>query len=187
MEVTTSIRGDARAEWLSNNRDAAKILDTYLAQAEEAFKRRIQEAGLNLSGELLASFRQRAATEAEGYVEARLEMAALARIKDLRWMNYTRTPPLLAMEYYVEKVGASHFAYVSGYKKGTFPATEARAVERIAWSLKMSLAKRPNVTRGYRGIYADPLLKDVLPYLFQDLATAYNLTASRAFKAAFTD
>ncbi|MGF7217485.1 hypothetical protein GGR92_003659 [Spirosoma lacussanchae] len=187
MESATGIRGDARAEWLTSNRDAARILTAYIGQAENAFKSKIQAAGLTLTGELLASFRTTAATEGEGYVEVRLQMAGYGRIKDLRRMNYSRTPPLLAMEAFVEKVGVSHFAYVGGYPRGVFPRTESQTVERIAWSLKMSLARRPNVVRGYRGIYSDPLLNDVLPYLFRDLATACNLTASRAFKVAFSD
>ncbi len=187
MEATNGIRGSAREEWLSSNRDATLILEKYVTLAEQAFKSRIQAAGLVLTGELLSSFRQEAGRVGEGYVEAKLTMAAHGRIKDLRRMNYSRTPPLLAMESYVEKVGVGSFAYVPGYPTGVFPATESKAVERIAWAFKMSRARRPNVVRGYRGIYSDPLLKDVLPYLFSDLATACNLTASRAFKVAFSD
>lgn len=186
MEQTTGIRGDARAEWLISNRDAAKVLDQYILQAEKAFISRIQAAGLNLTGELLSSFRHETAIIAEGYVSAKLQMAGYGRIRDLRRMNYSRTPPLIAMESYVEKVGAANFVKVPGYPAGRFPATEAKAVERISWALKMKFRSMPNVVRGYRGIYSDPLLKDVLPYLFSDLATACNLTASRAFKVAFT-
>ena len=187
MEQTTGIRGDARAEWLTSNRDTAKVLDQYILLAEKAFISRIQAAGLTLTGELLSSFRHDAATIGEGYVTARLEMAGYGRIKDLRRMNYSRTPPLLAMENYVERIGTANFVNVPGYPAGRFPATEAKAVERIAWALKMKFIRQPNVVRGYRGIYSDPLLKDVLPYLFSDLATACNLTASRAFKVAFSD
>lgn len=185
MEQTNGIRGDARAEWLTSNREVAKILEAYINRAELAFKARIQAAGKVLTGELLRSFRADTATIGEGYIAARLELAATGRLLDLRRMNYSRTPPLLAMENYVEKVGVGNFAYVSGYPAGRFPATEAKAVERIAWAYKMSLARRPNVVRGYRGIYSDPLLSDVLPYLFRDLAAATNQTASRAFKVAF--
>ncbi|WP_020603131.1 hypothetical protein [Spirosoma spitsbergense] len=187
MAETNGIRGDARAEWLTTNRDVAKILDQYIIQAERAFVARVQAAGLVLSGELLNSFRHEAATIGEGYVSAKLQMASYGRIKDLQQLNYSRTPPLLALENYVEKVGIGHFAYVPGYPTGVFPRTEAQAIQRIAWAYKMSLQRKPNVKRGYRGIYSDPLLKDVLPYLFKDLATACNLTASRAFKVAFSD
>ena len=187
MEQTTGIRGDARAEWLTSNRDAAKVLDQYIQLAEREFISRIRGAGLIVTGDLLASFKHDAAIIAEGYVSARLEMAGYGRIKDLRRLNYSRTPPLLAMENYVEKVGASNFLKVPGYPEGRFPRTEAKAVERIAWAFKMKFCRMPNLVRGYRGIYSDPLLKDVLPYLFSDLATACNLTASRAFKVAFSD
>lgn len=185
METTNGIRGDARAEWLTSNRDVAKILDTYIDQAEQAFRARIQAAGKVLTGEMLQSFRQEAARVGEGFVTAKLSMVGYTRLLDLRRMNYTRTPPLLAMENYIEKVGVGKFAYVSGYPTGRFPATEAKAIERIAWAYKMSLARRPNVVRGYRGIYSDPLLSNVLPYLFRDLAASTNLTAGRAFKVAF--
>ncbi|MVM36137.1 hypothetical protein GO755_39360 [Spirosoma sp. HMF4905] len=187
MEQTTGIRGDTRAEWLTSNRDAAKILDQYILQAEKAFISRIQAAGLTLTGELLSSFRHEAAIIGQDYVSAKLEMAGYGRIKDLRRMNYSRTPPLIAIENYVEKVGTANFREVPGYAPGRFPATEAKAVERLAWAFKMKFIRQPNVVRGYRGIYSDPLLKDVLPYLFSDLATACNLTASRAFKVAFSD
>jgi hypothetical protein len=187
MESASGVRGDARAVWLTTNREAAQILDAYIQKAEQAFQSRIQAAGKVLTGELLRSFRRTAAREAGDFVEARLELAAHGRILDLRRMNFSRTPPLVAMENYVEKVGVGSFAYVPGYKPGVFPRTESQAVQRIAWAYKMSMARRPNVVRGYRGIYSDPLLNDVLPYLFKDLATACNLTASRAFKVAFSN
>ncbi|GAB3990375.1 hypothetical protein GCM10028807_17400 [Spirosoma daeguense] len=187
MESASGIRGDARAVWLTSNREAAKILDAYLLQAERLFIARIQAAGKVLTGELINSFRREAAKEAGEFVEARLHLAATGRLLDLRRMDFSRTPPLLAMENYVQKVGIGAFAYVPGYPAGSFPASESRAVERIAWAYKMSLQRKPNVVRGYRGIYSDPLLNDVLPYLFRDLATACNLTASQAFKAAFSN
>ncbi|MVM35288.1 hypothetical protein GO755_35025 [Spirosoma sp. HMF4905] len=188
MEATNGIRGDARAEWLTNNRDAAKILDGYIVQAERAFIQRIEQAGLKLTGEMLNSFRAIAAKEAGVFVESRLEMAGLFRLKDLRSMNYSRTPPLVAMEAFVEKVGVSRFAYVPGYPTAhkIKPASELASVERIAWAIKINRQCYPSVKREYRGIYSDPLLKDVLPYLYRDLATASNLTALRAYKAVFS-
>lgn len=68
MEQTNGIRGDAGAEWLISNRYAAKILDSYLLQSEQAFKSRIQAANLVLTGKLLNSFRRMAVAEGDGYV-----------------------------------------------------------------------------------------------------------------------
>ncbi|UHG93383.1 hypothetical protein [Spirosoma oryzicola] len=189
-EATGLRSSDARGDWLTTNRDAAKILDTYIEKAKELFIRRAQDAGLNLTGELLHSFRTFAAQEAGSYVEARLTMSPLARIKDLQSLNYARTPPLSAMVRMVEnnlaKYGRAHFYKgVPGYPKGVWPASETQAIERIAWGYKMALQRFPNVIRGYRGMYSDPLLKDVLPYLFRDLVEAAGHTAMKGMKLAF--
>ena len=181
------LRGGARAEWLATDRDAAKMLESYLRVAEEAFKRRIQSAGINLTGEMLSSFRHHAAQAADGYVTARLDMAGHFRLKDLRSMHYSRTPPLDALEDYVETVGVGRFANVPGYKRGTFPANHRLAVERIAWGLKMKYKQFPNVKRSYRGIYSDPLLTDVLPYLFRDLSENAAITALKGARLLFND
>ncbi|KAB7728013.1 hypothetical protein F5984_19860 [Rudanella paleaurantiibacter] len=183
------VRGDARAIWLSTNRDAAKVLDGYILKAEELFKSRIAEAGLVLTSEMLSSFRTFAAEEGDGFVQARLRMSALVRISDMRDLNYPRTPPLAAMERFVELTGVNKFPIVPGYptKNLIRPASETATIERIAWGIKMNRARNPNVKRGYRGIYSDPLLQDVLPYLFRDLFDAANLTAVRGFKLLFSE
>lgn len=182
--------GDARGEWLTTNRDAAKILDAYILKAQELFAKRTQEAGLDLTGELKNSFRSFAAQEAGDYIEARLSMSPLARIRDLQSLNYARTPPLSAMirmaELYLAKHGrAGFYKGVPGYPKGVWPASETAAIERIAWGFKMAFKRQPNIKRGYRGIYSDPLLNDVLPYLFRDLLEAAGLTALKGMKLVF--
>ncbi|GAB3802976.1 hypothetical protein GCM10028819_32160 [Spirosoma humi] len=180
---------DARGEWLSTNRDAIRILDAYIEKAKELFIKRAQDAGLELTGELLNSFKTFAAVEANGYIEARLTMSPLARIKDLQSLNYARTPPLSAMirmvEQNLEKHGRGYFYKgVPGYPAGVWPASETQAIERIAWGYKMALKRHPNVKRGYRGMYSDPLLQDVLPYLFRDLLEAAGHTALAGMKMA---
>ena len=101
-------------------------------------------------------------------------------------MHYERMPPQAALEAFVEKVGIDKFPYVPGYPKGVRPVSYTVAVERIAWGIRMMRKRMPNVQRGYRGIYSDPLLKDVLPNLFNDLKTAAGLTSLRAFKTIFS-
>lgn len=164
----------------------AKLLDAYIQKAEDAFKSRISSQGIVLTGEMLSSFRQYAAERADGYVEARLSMVGYTRIKDLRSMNYSRTPPLRAIEDYVEAVGVDKFAYVPGYPKGVRPASATIAIERIAWAIKMSRKRQPNVKRGYRGIYSDPLLTEVLPNLFKDLTEDTGRTAMLGVKLLFS-
>ncbi|PRY47112.1 hypothetical protein CLV58_101178 [Spirosoma oryzae] len=193
MESATGVRGDrtggpARATWLTTNRNTAQILDQYIIKAEAAFIARAKAAGLVLTGEMLNSFRRTAATEANGYVEARLEMVGYFRLRDLRSMNYTRTPPLAAIERFVEEKGLNKFAYVPGYptKNLSRPASDLATVERIAWAIKMNRQRLPNISRGYRGIYSDPLLSDVLPYLFRDLTDQTFLTAMRGVRLLFS-
>lgn len=164
----------------------ARLLNAYIQRAEEAFKRRITSQGLVLTGEMLGSFRQYAAERGEGYVSARLAMTSYVRIKDLKSMNYSRTPPLQAMIDYVEAVGLDKFAYVPGYPKGMWPASKTVAIERVAWGIKMNMQRHPNVKRGYRGIYADPLLTEILPNLFRDLTDDTRRTAMLGVKQLFS-
>ncbi len=172
-------------DWISEER-LGKLLEAYVERAEAAVKARIQSQGIVLTGELLGSFRTYAAERAEGYVQARLTMVGYARIKDLRKMNYSRTPPLAALEYFVEKTGIGKFN-VPGYKHGSRPASEAEAIKRVAWGIKMNRQRHPNVKREYRGIYSDPLMTEVLPNLFRDLAEEVRRTAVLAAQALFTN
>lgn len=164
----------------------AKLLDAYIDKAETAFKQRIASQGIVLTGEMLNSFRQYAAERGDGYVQARLSMVGYTRIKDLRSMNYSRTPPLRALEDFVEMVGLDKFAFVPGYPKGGRPVSDTVAIERIAWAIKMSLRKNPNIKRGYRGIYSDPLMTEVLPNLFRDLTEDTSRTALLGIKLLFS-
>ena len=57
---------DARYQQLSSNPDVVKVFNGYVQQAEVAFRRRVQEEHLVLTGDLLNSFRATAATAAQG-------------------------------------------------------------------------------------------------------------------------
>ena len=166
----------------------ARILEAYTQKAEDAFKRRIQSQGIVLTGEMLDSFRTYAAERGDGYVQTRLSMVGYTRIKDLRSMNYSRTPPLQVLEDFVEKVGIGQFAYVPGYptKNLRRPASDTAAIERIAWAIKINRKRHPNLKRGYRGIYSDPLLTEVLPNLFRDLTDETTRTAMLGVKLLFS-
>jgi|GEM_PF-1660839 len=176
---------DSDVDFISQEQ-VAKLLEAYTQRAEVAFQQRISSQGVVLTGEMLGSFRQYAAERGNGYVQAKLGMVGYTRIKDLRSMNYSRTPPLAAIEKFVEAVGVGKFAYVPGYPKGVKPASETATIERIAWAIKMNIKRHPNLKRGYRGIYADPLLTEVLPNLFRDLSLDTNLTALRGVRLLFS-
>lgn len=172
-------------ETLAQDSELLRIFDGYIAEAERVFRRRIMDEGVVLTGETLDSFRTEAATAAGGYIEAKLHAAGTFRMKDLRSMDYARMPPQAGLENFVEKVGVDKFLYVPGYKKGTRPISDTVACERIAWGIRMMRRKYPNVKRGYRGIYSDPLLTEILPKFYSDLRTAANTTAMRQVKILF--
>jgi hypothetical protein len=56
--------------------------------------------------------------------------------------------PLDAMEFFVEKIGLDHFAYVMGYQGKSVP-TVTNAARRIAWVITIGRRKVPSVKRGY--------------------------------------
>ncbi|PMD97401.1 hypothetical protein BWI97_07160 [Siphonobacter sp. BAB-5405] len=135
---------------LSSKRFQA-LLEQFVREAVSEFQRRIRSAGLELTGELLDSFKIKSLQAGNTYISQMVETAGYFRIKDLRSMHYARMPPLAAMEYFVEKTGIDRF-YVPGYGDRT-PSSETIAIERVAWAIRKARMQKPDVKRGYRGIY----------------------------------
>ncbi|OZI08244.1 hypothetical protein BWI93_10275 [Siphonobacter sp. BAB-5385] len=153
-----------------SNQKFIYLLERYVREAVAEFQRRIRSNGLVLSGEMLDGFRIRAMQAAPNYISQMIETAGYFRIKDLRSMHYARMPPQAAMEYYVEKIGVHKFAYVPGYE-GKWPSSDTIAVERIAWGLRHERKLKPDVKRGYRGIYNE-VLKGTMIALNSQVAQA---------------
>lgn len=142
-----------------SNEHLKVLLEKYVDEAVDEMKRRIRSQDLVMTGEMLNSFRVAATEEGNGYIAKKISMIDYVRIKDLRSMHYERTPPLDAMEYFLEANSLHSFNYVPGYEDGKWPSSDEIATRRIAWALKMSFRRKPNRSRGYRGIYSSSISK----------------------------
>lgn len=141
-----------------SNEQLRLLLEKYVNEAVDEMKRRIRAAGLVMTGDMLSSFSVAATENGKDYIAKKINMVDYVRIKDLRTLHYERTPPLDAMEYFVRSHGVNRFYYVPGYEGKPAPNEEI-AVRRIAWAMKMSMKRKPDVKRGYRGIYSATLRK----------------------------
>lgn len=145
-----------------SNEHLRVLLEKYVSEAVDEMQRRIRSADLVMSGEMLSSFRIASTESGKDYIAKQISMVDYVRIRDLRAMHYVRTPPLESMEYFVRSYGVHRFYYVPGYENGKMPADEDTAVRRIAWGLKMSIKRTPNIKRGYRGIYSASVRKSMI-------------------------
>lgn len=147
----------------------AEILRRYVLQAESSMQLAARLAGKVLTGEMIASIRAGAVESGLGYIQASVYFDEIVRIKDMKVLNYASMPPLGPMVKYVETVGVSRFPFVPGYKDGRRSESETINVYRIAEGLRRKFKREPNVKRGYRGIYNDPIRYQVLPAFFTQL------------------
>ena len=173
-------------EDLLSNPVFARILQDYVNRAEVVFRREVQAQGKVLTGEMLQSIKATAIERGTGFIQASVHFDMILRLKDLKSLNFTRTPPIAAMREFVEQVGINNFAYIPGYKNGIRP-TDAIAVNRVAWGIKSQIKREPNVKRGYRGLYNDPLKNEILPLFFNELRQNAGLTALSHLRLMFTD
>ncbi len=163
-----------------------QIIELYVKKAEDVFRREVALQGVVLTGEMLNSIRSSAVEQGTDFIQGHVHFSAIMRLKDMKSLNFIRTPPLAAMRDFVEKVGVRNFAFVPGYNKG-FRPVDAIAIERIAWGIKTSIKQGPNVKRGYRGIYNDPMKNEILPLFFHDLRTNAGAVALQNLRILFTD
>jgi hypothetical protein len=174
-------------EDFENSAVLKKVLNDFVNLAERRFREAIVREGKVLSGELLNSIREGAIEEGQGFISAHVNFSEILRIKDMKSLNFTRTPPIQAMREYVEKVGISNFGTIPGYKFGDRPPTETEAIERVAWGLKMAKKTIPNVKRGYRGIYNDELKNYILPKFYDDMSKSTQAFALTQIRIMFND
>lgn len=147
----------------------AEILKKYVDEAEKVFRREVNAQGIVLTGAMLNSIKSGAVERGKDYIKASVHYDMLLRLKDLKQLNFERMPPLSPFIKYVERVGVSAFPYIPGYPKGLTPRSYTATVIRIAEGLRHAIKKEPNVKRGYRGVYNDPLKNDILPKFFFEL------------------
>lgn len=172
---------------ITENPAIANIIQKYVALAERAFKQEVASAGLVMDGDLLSSIRAGALERGKEWLEGHVYYDMLLRVKDLRVLRYTTIPPLGAMVRYVEKIGVAQFPFVPGYPPGVSPSSQTLAVNRIAWGLRMHFRREPNVVRGYRGVYNEPLTNRILPQFMLELREQAGQTGLHQFKLLFND
>lgn len=105
----------------------------------------------------------------------------------MKVLNYCMTvPPIKPLAEWVETVGVDNFPYVPGYRDAKVqPASDTQKIYRIAQALQYHLKAAPNIKRGYRGIYNDPLRLPVIPQFYQDMTAAVHVWAAQQFREAF--
>lgn len=111
-------------------------------------KRKLQEQGIELTGDTLRSLRTEVRKNSRDMAFAMLlSFQESGRIQEMKRLNWTKLPPaelidgevrFLQLEDYVRRRGVERFAYVPGYKPRTIP-TESIAVKRIAWGIAMHI------------------------------------------------
>ncbi|CAG4992200.1 hypothetical protein DYBT9275_00913 [Dyadobacter sp. CECT 9275] len=169
-----------------------EILRRYVLRAEQVISREVQAQGLVLSGEMKDSIRAAALEKGAGFIQGSVYYEALLRIKDLKTLHYTRMPPLTAMIRFVEQVGLSNFSRIPGYRATDRPSgvqnlSHEQMIERVAWAIRYVYKQEPNIKRGYRGVYNDPLKNEILPYFFSELRTHAGMTALSELRLLFND
>ena len=175
------------ADSLVDNPIFAEILQRYVQRAEQVIAREVRAQGLVLTGEMLESIRAAAVEKGSGWIQANVAYEALLRIKDLKTLNYSRMPPLSAMIKFIEQVGVSNFKSIPGYPRGVQKLDHVSQVERIAWGIRHVFKQEPNIQRGYRGVYNEPLKNEILPHFFHDLRMHAGQTAMVQLRLQFND
>lgn len=174
------------ADSILDNPVFGEILQRYITEAERVFRREVAAQGLVLTGDMLNSIRASSVERGQGFIQASVHYNALLRLKDMRQLNYTRMPPFAAMVKFVEAVGPDQFPHVPGYHKAR-PASYLIAVERIAAGVMRYFRREPNVKRGYRGVYNDPLKNTILPEFFDELRRHAGATALAELRLQFRE
>jgi hypothetical protein len=175
------------ADSILDNPVFAEVLRRYVAEAERIFKQYVASQNLVLTGEMLDSIRAGAVERGQGFISAEVHYNMLLRLKDVRQLNYTRMPPFAAMVKFVEAVGPDKFPRVPGYPEGIRPASHTETVERIAAGVMRYFKREPNIKRGYRGVYNDPLKNTILPEFFEELRRHAGATALTELRLQFRD
>ena len=163
----------------------AHLLEDFVKRVERAFKDAVDREGVIQTGDLLDSIRAGSITRGKGWISGLVYYSDLLRIKDMKVLNYSTIPPLQPLMDWVERTGVNNFAYVPGYQNGKQPPTDIEKIHRIASGIQYYLKATPNVRRGYRGIYNDPMRLLLIPQFYEDMRAAANVWAAQQFREAF--
>ena len=182
-------------ENLLDNPVIQNIIENYQNEAVRVFKREVKASGKVWTGDMLNSIRASAIERASDFISAKIEYSEVLRLKDVKQLNFSTIPPydkktVRGNSSILEWVRGNFegFSYVPGYKgKDPSEVDHEIAVKRITGAVVFSLRREPNVKRGYRGIYNEPLTKDVLPRFWRDLRENAGAHALSNFRQIFQD
>ena len=182
-------------ENLVDNPIIQNLLENYQNEAVRVFKREVKNSGKVWTGDMLNSIRASAIERGKDFLTASIQYSEVLRLKDIKQLNFTTIPPhdsqkgngKNSIQQWVES-NLGFFSFVPGYK-GKHPddIDEDIAIKRITGAVVFSLRREPNVKRGYRGIYNEPLTKDVLPRFWRDLRQSAGAHALTNFRQIFQD
>jgi hypothetical protein len=162
-----------------------KLLEQFVQRLAKAFEKTVQREGLISTGELLNSIRAEGVKYGSNFISAHVSYSDLLRVKDMDQLTYTTIPPLAPLADWVERTGVDKFAYVPGFKQGEQSASEIHNIYRIASGIRYHLRASPNIRRGYRGIYNDPMKNKLLPDFYDEMRAAIRAAAKESFYKAF--
>jgi len=174
-------------ENLLDNPVIQNIIENYQNEAVRVFKREVIASGKVWTGDMLNSIRASAIEKASDFISAKIEYSEVLRLKDVKQLSFSTVPPRGPIQSWVES-NLGQFAFVPGYPgKSPSEVPSDVAVKRITSAMVFHLRREPNVKRGYRGIYNEPLTKDVLPRFWRDLRENAGAHALTNFRQIFQD
>lgn len=169
-----------------------EVMDDWSNVTMLQLKRSIQDAGLELTDDLLNSLRVEVMKAAAGdLAKANFYFRMHGRFKDMRtvYRNYTNTwrqsgfPPVAEIEEFIKKTGLEKFKYIPGYKMGNVP-TENIALRRLAWGIAVGIGKRN--TMKAKKWYAKTFYSQITP-LIEQLGGRAAQAAGTAVKESLDD
>jgi hypothetical protein len=161
-----------------------KLYAELAVRIEKNFKDAVIREGLTDTNELLDSIKAGTVRVGDKTISTAVVFSALLRIKDMKRLNYSTIPPLAPLIDWVERTGLSNFAYIPGYPTGVRRPTESEQIYRVAKGIQYNLKAKPNITRGYRGIYNDDLYKKIIPEFIETLRASSVLWAKMNIEEA---
>lgn len=162
-----------------------KLYEELGSRIEKTFKDAVRREGLLDTGDLVDSIKAGSVKTENGTLSTSVAFSALLRLKDMKTLRYFTIPPLAPLVEWVERVGISRFAYIPGYPEGVTKPTEIEQIYRVAAGIQYNLKSKPNITRGYRGIYNDELFKRILPKFYEDLRAGAIVYTKEQIEEAF--
>jgi hypothetical protein len=161
-----------------------KLYEELAKRIEKYLKESVLQADLVDTEELVDSIRSGTVQVGDATISTSVVFSALLRLKDMKKLDYFTIPPLAPLIDWVERTGISKFAYIPGYPEGVKRPTESEQIFRVAKGIQYNLKARPNVRRGYRGIYNEDLYKKIIPEFIEALRASSEVWAKMSIEEA---